>query len=151
MSSKTSKMPRIRLGGVVVQRGKILLVKHKRNDREYYLLPGGGLEWGETCAQGLNREFEEELSVQVKVGPLLMVNESIEPHGRRHILNLTFQARICGGTLNVNSDYRLKGVGWFDRKSFQKLIFYPEIRREILHAWKNKFKPQAKLIATPWT
>lgn len=151
MRLKKEKFPRIRLAGVVVRGDKILLVKHQRNGQEYYLLPGGGLEWGETCARGLQREFEEELSLRVSVGPLLLVNESIEPKGRRHILNLTFIARIRGGVLKLKPDRRLQGVCWVNCRELRKLTFYPEIKKEILHAWKNKFKSPAKMVDTPWT
>jgi 8-oxo-dGTP diphosphatase len=146
----SGKHPRIRLAGVVTQGDRILLVKHERADRQYYLLPGGGLEWGETCAQGLAREFEEELSVKIAVGPLLFLNESIEPQGRRHILNLTFRARITGGTLRLNADRRLKAAEWVRRRDLLRLPFYPEIRKKLLQAWEKRFKLAPTFIPTPW-
>ena len=63
-----ARCPRIRVAGVVTRRGRILLVEHERAGRRYHLLPGGGLEWGETCAAGLAREFLEEVSLRVRVG-----------------------------------------------------------------------------------
>lgn len=150
MNVKTEKHPRIRVAGIVTKRDKILLVKHVRNNQAYYLLPGGGLEWGETCQEGLAREFEEELSLGVRVGDLICVNESIEPHGKRHILNLSFRARIISGTLQVNQDRRLKGACWVDRNELMELTFYPEIRKTVLKAWDKKFKEGAVLIHTPW-
>lgn len=38
---------------------------------------GGGIEFGETSAQALHREFAEELAVEVEVGPRLAVIESL--------------------------------------------------------------------------
>lgn len=144
-------MPRIRVAGAAVRGDRILLVRHRRAGREYFLLPGGGLEWGETCAQGLAREFAEELSLRVSVARLLCVNESLEPHGRRHILNLTFHVRIQGGRLAVNRDRRLQGACWVRRDDLMRLKFYPEIRRPILAAWKNRFRGGLTLTETPWT
>jgi len=144
------KCPRIRLAGVAVRGDKILLVKHERDGRQYFLLPGGGLEWGETCAEGLAREFEEELSLKVKVGPLLFLNESIEPRGRRHILNLTFRVRIMGGDLRLHADCRLKAVEWVSRQDLMKRTFYPEIRKNILQAWKKSFKLAPTFLTTTW-
>ncbi|MCK5217975.1 NUDIX domain-containing protein, partial [bacterium] len=128
----------------------ILLVKHKRAGREYYVLPGGGLEWGETCVAGLAREFREELELEVVVGRLLMLSESIEPQGRRHILNLTFRARIIGGSLKLNPDRRIKGVDWISRERLMSLEFYPEIRKELLNAWKQKFRSGIMVRPTVW-
>ncbi len=144
------RLPRIRVAGVAVSGDRILLVRHRRDGREYYLLPGGGLEWGERCAEGLAREFAEELSLRVSVGRLLCVNESLEPAGRRHILNLTFHVRLQGGRLKVNADRRLQGAAWVRRQDLMRLAFYPEIRRPILAAWKNRFRGGQTLVETPW-
>lgn len=144
-------MPRIRVAGVAVRGDRVLVVRHRRAGREYYLLPGGGLEWGESCAQGLAREFAEELSLRVSVGRLLCVNESLEPHGRRHILNLTFHVRVKGGRFKVNRDRRLQGACWVRRRDLRRLTFYPEIRRPILAAWKDRFRGGLKFTETPWT
>lgn len=144
------RAPRIRVAGVATRGDRILLVKHERDGRQYYLLPGGGLEWGETCAQGLAREFEEELSLKVAVGPLLFLNESIEPRGRRHILNLTFRVRLAGGTLRLHADRRLKAAEWVHRRDLMRLTFYPEIRKNLLQAWKKRFKLAPVFVTTPW-
>jgi ADP-ribose pyrophosphatase YjhB (NUDIX family) len=144
------KRPRIRLAGVVTRANEILLVEHQRAGNRYYLLPGGGLEWGETCQAGLAREFMEEVSLKVEVGPLLFISESIEPHGERHILNFTFHARIAGGTMKLNPDRRLKDVRWVSRDELMNLKFFPEIRQAILAAWDDGFKSNVEMVNTPW-
>jgi len=146
-----AKQPRVRLGGVVTRGDEILLVEHQRDGRRYFLLPGGGLEWGETCAAGRAREFMEEMSLQIAVGPLLFVSESIAPGGKRHILNLTFHARITGGTLKLNPDRRLRDAVWVKRGDLMNLKFYPEIRARILAAWDQQFASGVDLVDTPWT
>ncbi|MDX1772037.1 MAG: NUDIX domain-containing protein, partial [Planococcaceae bacterium] len=39
---------RIRSGAIVEIDGKIALIKRVRNNHEYYVFPGGGIEEGET-------------------------------------------------------------------------------------------------------
>ncbi len=150
MTAKIKKNPRIRLAGVVTRGNSILLVKHQRAGREYYVLPGGGLEWGESCEAGLAREFREELELEVAVGNLLIVSESIEPQGQRHILDLTFKARIIGGSLKLNPDSRLKGVDWVSREKLMNLRFYPEIRKDLLKAWQERFRSGITVMPTAW-
>lgn len=147
----SARLPRVRVAGVWTRGTRLLLVEHERDGRRYHLLPGGGLEWGETCREALAREFAEELSLRVTPGRLLAVNESIEPRGRRHILNLTFHIRRASGTLRLHPDRRLKRAVWVERADLARLTFYPEIRSVILRAWARKFTLPAAWVTTPWT
>ncbi len=152
MSKNNNKSPRVRVAGMIIHKDKLLLVKHVRDGDAYYLLPGGGLEWGETCEQGLIREFEEELSLSIKVGQLIAVNESISPDNKRHIVHLTFKAFLKGKQrLKVNHDKRLKGADWVDQKQFKSILFYPEIRTHLFNIWQKKSKGGMNIIKTPWS
>ena len=42
--------PRIRVAGLVVNGGRVLLVRQEKAGRSYWLLPGGGVEEGEEVA-----------------------------------------------------------------------------------------------------
>lgn len=53
---------------MVVRAGRVLLLRNERNEWE---LPGGRLEAGETPAQCVVREIEEETGWRVAAGPLL--------------------------------------------------------------------------------
>ena len=58
----------VSIKGVVVLSGRVVLLK---NDRAEWELPGGRLERGEDPESCLAREIAEELSLEVRVGPLL--------------------------------------------------------------------------------
>ena len=49
---------------VVVRDDKILMVKHRQSGKEYYTLPGGGIEKGESPEQTAIRELQEECNVR---------------------------------------------------------------------------------------
>ena len=68
----------IRVYGIVVYRGKILLSHENYRDREFTKFPGGGLEWGENTHECLVREFKEELNIDVEPGFLFHVTESFQ-------------------------------------------------------------------------
>ena len=36
--------PRIRVAGLLINGGRVLLVRHEKDGRSYWLLPGGGVE-----------------------------------------------------------------------------------------------------------
>ncbi len=52
----------IRVYGLIIKSGSILLSKELIRGKELYKFPGGGLEYGEGLIEGLKREFEEELN-----------------------------------------------------------------------------------------
>jgi len=61
----TELTPRARI--VLVDHGKLALIKRVRDGRTYYLFPGGGVEEGETPQDAARREAFEELGVEVEL------------------------------------------------------------------------------------
>ena len=57
---------RTRSAALVVKGGKVLLVKMRAFGREFYALPGGGIEPGETPEVAVIRELKEECNVNGK-------------------------------------------------------------------------------------
>ena len=54
---------------LVVKNSKILMVKIKRpGTPEYFTLPGGGIEKGETPEQAAIRELKEDVSLETSSG-----------------------------------------------------------------------------------
>lgn len=49
---------------IVHRNGSLLMVKHRLDGREYWCLPGGGVEPGETPAQAALRELSEECHLE---------------------------------------------------------------------------------------
>ena len=45
--------PRVRVAAVLLHQGRIVVVRHSRDGKDYHLLPGGGVEPGETLEQAL--------------------------------------------------------------------------------------------------
>ncbi len=56
----------MRIVGIIIKNNKILLIRRIKNEREYYVFPGGGTEKGETEEDTLRREIKEELSLEIK-------------------------------------------------------------------------------------
>ena len=55
----------IRVYGLILESGSILLSKELIMGEEVFKFPGGGLEYGEGLIEGLNREFEEEMGQKI--------------------------------------------------------------------------------------
>lgn len=61
---------RVRAGVILVSGGRLAVIRRVREGRTYYVIPGGGVEEGETPEQAAAREAYEELGVRVELGPL---------------------------------------------------------------------------------
>lgn len=68
--------------GIVVADDKVLLIRVLDKEYEYFILPGGKHEFGETSIETVERECEEELGCTVSVGNCVLIREFIGP--RRH-------------------------------------------------------------------
>lgn len=69
-----------RAAGVVLHEGNIILIHRIRDGHEYWVIPGGSVEEGETAEEAVDRELNEELGITVlEKGPLF----DIECLGRR--------------------------------------------------------------------
>lgn len=143
---------RIRVGAVIIKHGEILLVKHEKDGRTYWLLPGGGQEFGETAAQALERELMEECGLKVKCGQLLFTAESLPPDKHRQVLNLTFLAELVSGEAHLaeKDSERLKGVAWVKKEQLSKLSFFPDFRDALIAQWDCDFQLQAENLGNLW-
>ena len=72
---------RVAVRGIIFKDGKLLcqrLKAYRRNDRDFWCTPGGGLDIGEQLEVGLRREMIEETGIDPKIGRLLFVQQFSE-------------------------------------------------------------------------
>jgi 8-oxo-dGTP diphosphatase len=77
-SREYPERPMVGIGGVIVDRGRTLLIRRGSEPlRGEWSIPGGSLELGETLEEGVARELLEETGVQVRVLELIEVFDRI--------------------------------------------------------------------------
>jgi ADP-ribose pyrophosphatase YjhB (NUDIX family) len=92
---------RVRVTGVVIEDGRILLLNQDTDSGRSWSLPGGKLEDGETLAEALIREMKEETGLDVEPGRLLYVCDNLPAK----VVHMTFEARRTSGTVgDIRSD-----------------------------------------------
>lgn len=68
-----SMQPRVR--AIIILDSKLLVIKRMKRNSVYWVLPGGGIEKGETQREALFREIKEEVGVEVEVDALFKKKE----------------------------------------------------------------------------
>ena len=119
---------RVRAQAVILNdENKVLLVKHVKNGKDYFVLPGGGVEFGETAEESLLRELKEELDItKVKSVKFLKIRDFIPDDKSRHIIDLYFYVRAdLSGVRLAEDDGIIKGFGFFSVSELQNIVVYP--------------------------
>lgn len=101
--------PIVGVGAVILQHGRVVLVKRRFEPLAgQWSLPGGRLELGETLEAGLAREMLEETGLEVEVGPVVDVFDRIlldpERKVRYHYVLIDYLCRPIRGALIHGSD-----------------------------------------------
>ena len=109
-------MKRDRSQAVVCRNGKLLLVEHFFRGRNFYNLPGGGIEEGETPEEAALRELEEEAGVKGTILRPLTVEYKADKESRIY----SFLVAIPDDAVPVKGidpelspeEQTIKGVKW---------------------------------------
>jgi 8-oxo-dGTP diphosphatase len=134
--------PRIRVSAILRWQGRVLLCRQEKPGKEYWLLPGGGVDVGETLIEALRRELREELAIEADVqfeGPVALV-DSIAPRStlaRRHVVHIIFAADLSHRSLDdvETRDAAVKGARLFSREELEDVVVHPPIKR-FLARWQ---------------
>ncbi|MBI3926072.1 MAG: NUDIX hydrolase [Armatimonadetes bacterium] len=142
--------PRLRASVAVQNDGGLLLVRHQKNGRTYWLLPGGGVEFGESVHRAAEREVQEETGIEVEVGPLLLSCETIAPDRSRHIVHLIFAGTARGGVLRVGQEARLAEAKFVPLNEVTQLVFHPPLAEPLMQALRGRFGQRDRFLGSLW-
>ena len=109
MKKEYPKHPIVGVGAIIIQNGKILIVKRSSEPgKDKWSVPGGLVELGETVEQAVVREVKEECGLDVEVDRLIDVVDSMtfDENGKLkyHFVILDFFVKIKGGKLRPGDD-----------------------------------------------
>ena len=119
---------------------RILFLKRTRGD--YWSLPGGRMDIGESAQDCCVRETLEETGLQTRILRLIAVNTNPRsivayPDGNVHqSFVICFEAEVIGGELKVSSE--AEAFRWCSPEEIEALKLIPDSRLNALDAWANQ-------------
>jgi 8-oxo-dGTP diphosphatase len=139
---------RLRVAVCVLDGDRILLAEHLKHDRRYWLLPGGGVDVGESLADAARRELREETGLEIEIGRLLLVCEAIghDGAGFRHIVQVVHAGRVVGGELRPGRDGRLVEVAWRQVGDLPDLPFFPPIASQLAELCAERLEGPVRFL-----
>ena len=97
--------------------GRVFLARRgpaARNEAGCWEFPGGMVDFGETCAEAVRREFAEEYGMTIEILRLLGVCDHILVEEGQHWVSPAYLARHVGGTPTIREPDKCTDMGWFD-------------------------------------
>jgi 8-oxo-dGTP diphosphatase len=134
--------PRIRVSAILRREDRILLCRHEKGGKEHWLLPGGGVNSGESLVDALHRELLEEVGIKDELpveGPVAIV-DSIAPQrsfAAKHVVHIIFAGDLGDRSLEMVSsrDAAVRGHRLFGVNDLDEVVLHPPIQR-FLTRWR---------------
>jgi len=133
---KKLRSPILAVDGIILEKGKVLLIR--RNHYPfigYWVLPGGHVDYGERVERAMVREIKEEVGITAKIKKLIGVYSDPKRDPRYHTVSVVYLCQKLKGKIKI--DYEASEFKFFSLNSLPKKIGFDH--RKIINDFK-KFK-----------
>ena len=122
----------IRASAIIIKNNQVLLMHRKKEGREYWTFPGGGIEDGESGEEAVIREVKEETSLTCVRAKKAFEVETFEG-GNLHPYYFCEvkdgQSKLGGPEAERNSPDNWYQPEWISLSSVEKINLLPETAR----------------------
>ncbi len=127
---------------IIIRDNRLLAIRNTTDGQNWYLLPGGGQNHGESLIDALKRECMEEASILVEVGDILFVRDYIsknhefaETENDAHQVEFMFHCTIAEDAepeMGADADQWQTGVQWLPLSRLSDFALYPSALKKAL-------------------
>lgn len=115
------KLPKIIVSALIKKDGKFLLVKEVLESKKpYWIIPGGGVNFGESLKEALKREIKEEVGLDIEISKFLFFKEHQRLEFNYHTIIFFFKAETSSDKF-VLEDGKILGTKFFSKDEIKKL------------------------------
>ena len=131
-------MTKNRAAAIIIRDGKVLLFHRQKPGRDYYILPGGGVELEESFEEACIREVKEETGLDVLALRLASRYITLEKEENYYVTEVTPGEPVLGGAeAKRQSPEDSYTFVWAEAAQIESLNLLPGVARriclEILH------------------
>ncbi len=89
----SEQKPKIIVAALIEKNNRFLLVKEiLESGKEYWIIPGGGVEFGENLTDAIKREIKEETNLDIEIKNFAGFQEAIVPKYNYHTIIFFYRA-----------------------------------------------------------
>jgi 8-oxo-dGTP pyrophosphatase MutT (NUDIX family) len=131
-------MTKNRAAAIIIRDRKVLVFHRQKPGRDYYILPGGGVELEESFEEACIREVKEETGLDVLALRLASRYITFEKEENYYVTEVTPGEPVLGGNeAQRTSPENSYSFTWVDAAQLENLNLLPGVARriclEILH------------------
>jgi 8-oxo-dGTP diphosphatase len=125
-------MKKNRATAIIIRDGKVLLIHRQKPGKDFYVLPGGGVDLEESFEEACIREVKEETGLDVLAIHLVSRYITLEKEENYYHTSVTLAEPVLGG-----AEAQRQSVGdsytffWADAVQLESLNLIPGVARRI--------------------
>jgi 8-oxo-dGTP diphosphatase len=133
-NSNTKKYQKIAVGGLLFHNGKILIVKRSQLENflpGFYELPGGKVNFGESTKEAIEREFKEEVNLNVTSLKPCNSYSYISDNGNRHTIDILHIVQLIDNPSNIKLSKEHDEFKWINPIDIDSINMTEEMKGNI--------------------
>ena len=135
-----NKIQKICVTAFIVKENKLLIVRRSKNEfflPEYYEMPGGKVEFGESLEDALLREVKEETGLEIKVVKPYATFSYLSDDGGRHTVDVQFIVEAVNEPDNVKISSAHDEFKWIKKEEIDNYKISDQMKTTILKGFNN--------------